>query len=190
MKPVMLAITRCPARAERTYTLQSSAYRTKRCRRAFELAVKRVQHDVRQEWRQRPPLRSALLRRTEQPVLQHPRIQERAGELQHACIRHALSQPTHQEVMIHSVEEFFEVEVHDPPIAARQVFLRRRYRLMCRPTRPKPIAVVGERRVEESAAAPAAPLAGRNGRERWARPVCARHHPVWESRRASTGDGV
>ncbi len=34
MKPVMLAITRRPARAERTYTLQSSAYRTNRCPRA------------------------------------------------------------------------------------------------------------------------------------------------------------
>src|SRR5207249_4387797 len=37
----------------------------------------------------------------------------------------------------------------DPPIAARQVFLRRRYRLMRRPPRPKPVAVVGERRVED-----------------------------------------
>ena len=51
--------------------------------------------------------------------------------------------------MIHSVEELFEVEVHDPPIAARQMLLRGRYRLMCRASRPKPVAVVGECRVED-----------------------------------------
>ena len=51
--------------------------------------------------------------------------------------------------MIHSVEKLFEVEVHDPSITARKVSLRGRYRLMCRPTRPKPVAVVGECRVED-----------------------------------------
>jgi hypothetical protein len=94
-------------------------------------------------------LRSTLLRRTDQAVLQGPRVQERAGELQLACIRHALSQPSHQEVMVHSVEKLFEVEVHDPPIPARKVCLRGGYRLMRRPSRPKPVAVVGEGRVED-----------------------------------------
>jgi hypothetical protein len=51
--------------------------------------------------------------------------------------------------MIHSVEKLFEVEVHDPPVTARQVFLRSGYRLMCRPPWPKAVAVVGKRRVEE-----------------------------------------
>jgi hypothetical protein len=51
--------------------------------------------------------------------------------------------------MIHSVEKFLEVEVHDPPVTARQVFLRGRYRLMRRPPRPKAVAVVGKRRVED-----------------------------------------
>ena len=68
------------------------------------------------------------------------------GKTYVAC---ALGQPTHQEVMIHSVEKLFEVEVHDPSVTARQVFLRSRYRLMRRPPRPKAVAVVGKRRVED-----------------------------------------
>ena len=148
----------------------------------FELAVKRVQHDVRQERGERSPLRGALLRRTDQAVLQDPRIQERAGKLQHACIRHALSQPTHQEVMIHSVEELFEVEVHDPPIAARQDVLARPLPPDV-PTAPAETRSCGRRMSGRRwAATPAAPLAGQSGRERWARRVCARHHPAWESR--------
>jgi hypothetical protein len=94
-------------------------------------------------------LRRALLRRTDQAVLQHPGVQERAGERQHTCIRYTLSQTAHQEVMIHSVEKLFDVEVHDPPITARKMSLRGGDRLMCRPPRPKPVAVVGECRVED-----------------------------------------
>lgn len=55
---------------------------------------------------------------------------------------------THQEVVIHSVEKFLEVEVHDIPVTAREMLLRGRYRLMCRPPRPKAVAVVRKRRVE------------------------------------------
>ena len=71
-----------------------------------------------------------------------------AGQLQHACIGHAPSQTTHQEVVIYSVEKFFEVEVHNPSIAARKVPLRGGHRLMRRPPRTKAVAVVGERWVE------------------------------------------
>src|SRR5262249_50247396 len=74
---------------------------------AFELTIKRVQHDVRYQRRQRAPLRGTLLRSTDQAILQSPRVQPRANEFQHACIRHALGQATHQEVMIHSVEKLF-----------------------------------------------------------------------------------
>jgi hypothetical protein len=95
------------------------------------------------------PLRSAFPRRTDQAILQDPRVQECADEFQHACISNALGQPTHQEVVIHSGEKLSEVEVHDPPIAARQMVLCGRYRLMRRPPRPKAVAVVREGRVED-----------------------------------------
>jgi hypothetical protein len=51
--------------------------------------------------------------------------------------------------VIHSVEKLFEVEVHDIPVATRQLFLGGRYRLMCRPPGPKAVAVVGKRWVED-----------------------------------------
>ncbi len=82
------------------------------------------------------------------PPLQDPSGQEPPHQSEHAVVTHPSSQPSHQEVVIHSVEEFLEVEVHDPTVTAGQMRLRRRHRLVRGPARPEAVAVVGEGRVE------------------------------------------
>ena len=107
-----------------------------------------LEHDVRQQRRQRPSLRSAFLRDTDQPPLQDPGRQERPHQPEHAVVTHPRGKPSHQEVVIHSVEEFLEVEVHDPTVTAGQVRLRCRHCMVGGPARPETVAVVGEGRVE------------------------------------------
>src|SRR4029077_19082863 len=48
---------------------------------SLQLPVEFVEHEVRQQWRQRPSLRSAFLHRTHHPVLHHPRLQKRSISL-------------------------------------------------------------------------------------------------------------
>jgi site-specific DNA recombinase len=57
---------------------------------------------------ERPPLRGTLLRGTEQTILQHAGVQERSDQRQHACVRHAPGQPSHQEVVIDSIEGTYD----------------------------------------------------------------------------------
>src|SRR2546421_2976566 len=53
----------------------------------------------------------------------------------------------HQFVVIDSIEELFQIKIDHPSVTLRDVLLRLRHGLMCRPTRSKPIAVRGERRI-------------------------------------------
>src|SRR5262244_1994105 len=50
-------------------------------------------------------------------------------------------------VVIDSIEEFLQVKINAPAVAFDDILLRRGHRLISRPPRPEPIAVIGKRPV-------------------------------------------
>ena len=96
--------------------------------------------------RERPPLRGALLHRTDQAILHHPSLEKGPDEFKHPFIRHPRGDTRHQAVVIDSVEEFFEIKI-DHAVALGDVSLRLGHRLVGGSPRSEAVAVLGERRV-------------------------------------------
>src|SRR5208283_587143 len=72
---------------------------------------------------------------------------KRADQLEHALVGHPLGDPPHQDVVVNSVKELFQVNIHGPSIAFGQVLLGLSHRLMGAPPGAESIAVLGERRI-------------------------------------------
>src|SRR5216684_2283248 len=113
----------------------------------LQFLVQHVQHQVRQQRRERPALRRALLRRADQPIRQHARGQKAADQLQDALVGCPLGHQPHQDIVVDPVEELLQVDIHHDVVAGRNVRLRLRHRLMRRAPRPKAEAMLGERPV-------------------------------------------
>src|SRR5439155_12576764 len=85
---------------------------------------------------------SAFHTGADQSVLHHPGVQKCPDEFQQPLVFDSFGDLTHQFVVIDSVEKLFEVEINHPAVACGDVLLRLGYRLMCRSSRSKTIAVV------------------------------------------------
>ena len=70
------------------------------------------------------PLRRPLRSRDANAVLHHARLQEATHDPQKTFVGDPASQPRHQDVVVHPVEELFQVHVHHDRSALRHVFLR------------------------------------------------------------------
>jgi len=99
--------------------------------------------------RERPALRRAFEPFAVHPVRQDARLQVAANQPQHPLVRYALGQPIHQDVVIDSVEEFLQIQVHHDPVAGLHVLLRFPHRAMRASPRTEAVAVLAERRVDE-----------------------------------------
>jgi hypothetical protein len=113
----------------------------------LQLPVELVEHDVRQQGRQRSALRRPLVHRTHQPAFHHPSREKRPDQLQQPLVANPLGDLCHQFVVVHPVEEFLQIQIHHPAVSSRYVLLRLHDRLMRRPPRTKPVAVLGKRPV-------------------------------------------
>ena len=89
-------------------------------------------------------LRSPFFNWTDQPLLHHPGIQECPDELQHPLVLNTPGHLTHQFVVVDSVEKFLQIKIHHPRVAFGDILLRLRHRLVSRPPRSKPVAVLGK----------------------------------------------
>ena len=96
---------------------------------------------------QRTALWRAFVGGTHQPVFHHTGGEKRPDEFQQSRVGDTLGHTSHQQVMVHSIKEFLQIDVHHPLITLGDVGLCLRHRLMRRTSRPKAIAVVGERRI-------------------------------------------
>src|SRR5450759_4541742 len=97
---------------------------------ALQLTVEFVEHEIAQQWRKRSSLRSSFHTGTNQSVLHHPGIQERPDEFQQPLVFDSLCDLPPQFVVIDSIEEFLQVEIHHPAVSFGDVLLRLSYRLM------------------------------------------------------------
>src|SRR5438093_6690659 len=114
---------------------------------SLQLPVQIVQHEVRQQGRQRSALRRPFIRWTHQPVLHHSGVDERPDELEQSLVRYPLRHPPHQHVVVDPVEEFLQVDVYHPAVALGLILLRLGHRLMSRAVRPEAVALLRKRPV-------------------------------------------
>ena len=143
----MPAITRSPARLTAHIDVAVVGVAHEAMAALLQFLVQHVQHQVRQQRRERAALRRAFLRRADQPSFHHPRGQKAADQLQDALVSNPLGHQPHQDVVVDPVEELLQVDVHDKAVAGRDVRLRLRHRLMRRAPRPEAEARLGERPV-------------------------------------------
>ena len=92
-----------------------------------------------------PPLRGALIHRTDQAVLYYPGLEKGPDKLEHAFVRHPRSNARHQAVVIDPVEKFFEIKINHDRVARGDVPLCLGHRLVGGSPRPEAVAVLGER---------------------------------------------
>jgi len=83
----------------------------------LQFLVEVVEHDVRQQRRERPALRRAGVSGRHNAVLHHTRLQVAADEAEHSLVLHFAGHAGHQHVVVDAVEEFLQVHIHDPPAA-------------------------------------------------------------------------
>jgi hypothetical protein len=83
----------------------------------------------------------------DQPVLHHPSIQKCPDELQQPLVLDPFGDLAHQIVVIDSIEKFLQIKINAPAVTCGEVLLRLGHRLMSRPPRPEPIAVIRKRPV-------------------------------------------
>src|SRR6266545_473274 len=114
---------------------------------SLQLPVEFVQHEVTQQRRKRTALWRPFHARAYQPVLHHPCIQECPDELQQPLVLHPFGDRTHQFVVVDSIEEFLQIEIHAPAVTFGDIPLRLCHCLLGAPSRSKTIAVFGKRRV-------------------------------------------
>src|SRR5665213_427145 len=113
----------------------------------LQFLVQHIQHQVRQQRRERSTLRRAFLRRADQSSLHRTRGQKAADEFRDALVSNPLGNEPHQDVMVDPVEELFQVDIHDDGVSGRNIRLRPLHRLMRRALRPEAEARLRERRV-------------------------------------------
>src|SRR5271166_221418 len=115
----------------------------------FKFAIQFVQHEIREQRRERPPLRGPLPAGLEQPVVERTSRQVAPDKPEHPPIRNARRHSGHKFVVINSVEKLRQIYIDNKLIAFGDIGLRLRHRLLGRATRPEAVAVLAERRVPQ-----------------------------------------
>jgi len=115
----------------------------------LKLAIQLIQHEVRQQRRERTTLRRPLVACFEQPVRQHAGGQVASHQSKHPPVRDARRHASHQLVVIDPVEELRQVDIDDELIAFGDIGLRLCHRLMSGALRPEAVAVFAECRVPQ-----------------------------------------
>lgn len=115
---------------------------------SMKLSIELIQHDVRQQRRERAALRRALLCRHHHTVGHHNfGLQHLSNQQQHAFVVDAQSKPRNQTIMVHSIEELLQVEVHDVLAAVFQILAGLCDRRMATAAGSKTVAAVVKRQL-------------------------------------------
>jgi hypothetical protein len=88
---------------------------------AFQFLVKIIKKKVGQQWRKRTSLGRSLFPANAYAVPHHARLKKSAADAQKAFILHMPGQTTHQYVVVHPVEKFLQVNVHNITPSVRHI---------------------------------------------------------------------
>ena len=115
----------------------------------LQFLVQGIQIDVRQERRERSPLRGSLLVADDHPLHHDSRPQVAPDQPQHPFVPDCLSNPVHQDVVVHPVEELGDVQVHHPALPCQNIPLGRAHRVVGTPPRAESVAARAELQVKD-----------------------------------------
>ena len=104
----------------------------------FQLPVEFVEHEVAEQGRKWSSLRSPFHAWTDQPVFHRPGFQECPDELQQPLVPDAFDNLTHQLILVDSIEEFLQIQIHHDAVTCSDILLRLHHSLMGLSFRPEP----------------------------------------------------
>jgi hypothetical protein len=93
-------------------------------------------------------LRCSFVPLQDYPIREDSRAEIAANQDQHPTIRNPLLQSPHQNVVVHTIKESLQIDIHDPATAILDVPLRTPYRVVRPAAGTKSVTVIGKRRVE------------------------------------------
>jgi len=114
----------------------------------LQLLVHLVQEHVRQKRRQGSALRRSLVPLDHHAISEHARVEVAANEPEHATVRDPLSQPSHQHVVVHTIEKFFQIDVHDIATTVLHVTLSAAHGVVRPSARPEAVTRLREGGIE------------------------------------------
>src|SRR3989338_5220367 len=113
----------------------------------FKLTVELVEHEIRQEWRERAALRYAVFTRCHETIEQYSCRKVLPDEFPNGFVLHSLHDKTHEDVMVDPVEEFLQIDVDDHLVSALDVPLHFLDRAVRTSLRTETVAVLRKRGV-------------------------------------------
>src|SRR4051812_11246509 len=113
----------------------------------LKLAIQLIQHEVREQGRERTTLRCPLPAFLEQPAVKHTGPQVSPDEPENPPVRDPRRHRGHQPVVVDPVEKFGQVDIDDKLVALDDVDLCLRHRLVGGAAGPEAVAVLAECRV-------------------------------------------
>ena len=115
----------------------------------IELPVEVVEHDVREQRRERRTLRGPLFARGHQPAIHDARFQVASDQLEHLLVIDPSCDPGHQSVVLNAIEERVEIKIDAPRRVISDELACPLDSVMLRAPRAKPEAMGMELRVED-----------------------------------------
>ncbi|MNG14945.1 hypothetical protein D3C84_987390 [compost metagenome] len=93
-------------------------------------------------------MRRAFVSGLDHSIGHHPRFQEAANQPQEANVLHPIGESSHQHIMIDSIEEFLQINVHHPVLSFGYILFRLGHRIQRASLRAKAVATLRECRLE------------------------------------------
>ena len=115
----------------------------------LQLPVEVVEHDVREQRRERRTLRGPLFARGHQPAIHDARFQVASDQLEHPLVVHPSGDPGHQSVVLNAIEKRVEIKIDAPRRIISDELACPLDSVMLRAPRPVAEAVGMEMRVED-----------------------------------------
>ena len=115
----------------------------------IELPVEVVEHDVREQRRERRTLRGPLLARGHQPAIHDARFEVASDQLEHLLVIDPSCDPGHQGVVLNAIEKRVEIKIDAPRCVISDELACPLDSVMLRAPRAKPEAMGMEQRVED-----------------------------------------
>src|SRR4030042_1099625 len=104
----------------------------------FQLLIEVIKKDIAQHWRKGTALRHSLCSLVQPPVYHNPATKVSSDKAKETFVLDPPRYPTHQDIVIHRIEELLKIDVHDIAVSFPNIFQSLTHGLMCRTARSEP----------------------------------------------------
>jgi hypothetical protein len=116
---------------------------------SFQFFIDYVEEHVREERRERTALWRALVPFRCDTVRHHPCFEKTADDPQQPRVGHELREHSHEDVVVHSIEKLFEIDIDDPVSTGQDVLLSLADGVMRSASWTETMAVFGKLRIQQ-----------------------------------------